>query len=100
MDEAEAPWRASLAVAPTETVAAVERSLREVMLATRTLRRVEINSSLLPAGSRARRHLEALLSAGLLFHRVDNRIEAIRVGAAALVRDALRLIQLLTDRIN
>lgn len=62
MGEGEAPWSASLAVAATETITAVERSLREVMLATRTLRPTEIDPSLLPAGSRARRHLEALLS--------------------------------------
>lgn len=36
----------------------------------------------------------------LLFHRVDNRIEAIRVGTAAPVRDARRLTRLLTDRIE
>lgn len=36
----------------------------------------------------------------LLFHRVDNRIEAIRVGTAAPVRDARRLTRLLTDRLE
>ncbi len=36
----------------------------------------------------------------LLFHRVDNRIEAIRVGAAVPVRDVRRLTRLLTDRIE
>lgn len=36
----------------------------------------------------------------LLFHRVDNHIEAIRVGTAAPVRDARRLTRLLTDRIE
>ena len=36
----------------------------------------------------------------LLFHRVDNRIEAIRVGTAAPVRDTRRLTRLLTDRIE
>ena len=36
----------------------------------------------------------------LLLRRVDNRIEAIRVGAAAAVRDARRLTRLLTDRID
>ena len=36
----------------------------------------------------------------LLFHRVDNRVEAIRVGTAAPVRDTRRLTRLLTDRIE
>jgi protein ImuB len=36
----------------------------------------------------------------LLFHRVDNRIEAIRVGTAAPVRDTRRLTRLLIDRIE
>lgn len=36
----------------------------------------------------------------LLFHRVDNRIEAVRVGTAMPVRDAKRLTRLLTDRIE
>lgn len=36
----------------------------------------------------------------LLFHRVDNRIEAIRVGTARPVRDARRLTRLLTDKIE
>jgi protein ImuB len=36
----------------------------------------------------------------LLFHRVDNRIEAIRVGTAAPVRDTRHLTRLLADRIE
>ena len=36
----------------------------------------------------------------LLFHRVDNRIEAIRVGTARPVRDAKRLTRLLCDRLE
>jgi protein ImuB len=36
----------------------------------------------------------------LLFFRVDNRIEAIRAGTAAPVRDAKRLARLLTDKIE
>lgn len=36
----------------------------------------------------------------LLFHRVDNRIEAIRVGTAAPVREARRPTRLLSDRIE
>ncbi len=36
----------------------------------------------------------------LLFHRVDNRIEAIRIGTARPVRDARRLTRLLTDKIE
>ena len=36
----------------------------------------------------------------LLFHRVDNRIEAIRVGTALPVRDAKRLTRLLCDKIE
>lgn len=36
----------------------------------------------------------------LLFYRVDNRIEAIRVGMATPVRDVKRLTRLLTDKIE
>ena len=36
----------------------------------------------------------------LLLHRVDNRIEAIRVGTALPVRDVKRLTRLLTDKIE
>ena len=36
----------------------------------------------------------------LLFHRVDNRIEAIRVGTALPVRDVKRLTRLLCDKIE
>ena len=36
----------------------------------------------------------------LLFHRVDNRIEAIRVGTARPVRDVTRLTRLLGDKIE
>src|SRR5690606_723247 len=36
----------------------------------------------------------------LMFHRVHNRIEAIRVGTAAPVRETRRLTRLLTDRIE
>lgn len=36
----------------------------------------------------------------LLFHRVDNRLEAIRVGTAAPVRNAKRLARLLIDKIE
>ncbi len=40
------------------------------------------------------RHLD------LLFHRVDNRIEAIRIGTARPVRDVKRLTRLLCDKIE
>lgn len=36
----------------------------------------------------------------LLFHRVDNRIEAIRIGTAQPVRDAKRLTRLLCDKLE
>jgi protein ImuB len=36
----------------------------------------------------------------LLFHRVDNRIEAVRIGTARPVRDAARLTRLLCDKIE
>jgi protein ImuB len=36
----------------------------------------------------------------LLLHRVDNRIEAIRIGTALPLRDAKRLTRLLTDKIE
>src|SRR3984893_3546269 len=37
---------------------------------------------------------------GLRFHRVDNRIEAIRIGTASPVRDVKRLTRLLCDKIE
>jgi len=36
----------------------------------------------------------------LLFHRVDNSLQAIRIGTARAVRDGKQLIRLLTDRIE
>jgi len=36
----------------------------------------------------------------LVFHRVDNRIEAVRVGAALPVRDVKRLTRMLCDKIE
>ena len=36
----------------------------------------------------------------LLFHRVDNSLQAIRVGTARAVRDTKQLVRLLTDRIE
>ena len=36
----------------------------------------------------------------LLFHRVDNRVQAIRIGTAKPVRDVKRLTRLLTDRLE
>ena len=59
LDAVDAPWSASLTVAPTETAAAVERALRRLMLATPDLR-PDIDLSRL-APSRARDHLQGLL---------------------------------------
>ena len=36
----------------------------------------------------------------LIFHRVDNRIEAIRIGTARPLRDVTRLTRLLCDKIE
>jgi hypothetical protein len=37
---------------------------------------------------------------GLLLHRVDSRLEAVRIGTALPVRDAKRLTRLLCDKIE
>ena len=50
--------------------------------------------------TRSRRRASAPDGWILLFHRVDNRIEAIRVGTALPVRDAKRLTRLLCDKIE
>jgi hypothetical protein len=56
---------------------------------------------------RSRSVCEALEAKGLgarqrdlLFHRIDNRIEAIRIGTARPVRDVKRLTRLLCDKIE
>jgi hypothetical protein len=54
------PWSESLAVAPEATTAAVGAMLRAVMLATPDLEPGSIPTHALPAGARARVHLEAL----------------------------------------
>lgn len=54
------PWSNSLTVAPEQTIAAISAMLRQVMLATRGLDPAQIDTNGLPAGSRARVHLEAL----------------------------------------
>ncbi|WP_406872618.1 PD-(D/E)XK nuclease family protein [Aminobacter sp. P9b] len=56
------PWRNSFEVAPAETAAAVDRALRELMLATSTLRMPQMDLAVLPAGSRAKRHLVSLMA--------------------------------------
>ncbi|MDR7225218.1 PD-(D/E)XK nuclease family protein [Aminobacter aminovorans] len=62
VDLVDAPWRNSLEVAPAETAAAVDRALRELMLATSTLRMPQMDLSALPADSRAKRHLVSLMA--------------------------------------
>lgn len=59
LEAIEAPWSASLAVAPAETTAAVEYALRRLMMATTKLR-PEVDLAAL-APSRARSHLQGLL---------------------------------------
>lgn len=56
-----APWAASLAVAPEDTASAVELALRALISSTKTLLPDAVDLSLLPPG-RARTHLEALRS--------------------------------------
>lgn len=63
-------------------------------LARYTLKLVEALCAKLEAESLAARQLD------LRFHRVDNRIEAIRVGTAKPVRDIKRLTRLLCDKLE
>ncbi len=58
---ASGPWAASFAVAPGETARAVERALRDLMLASGTLRPEAIDPSRLDPSARAHHHLTALL---------------------------------------
>lgn len=60
--QAHYPWYESLSAAPGETCAVLERGLRELMLATATLRPEEIDSSMLAGDARSRAHLDALVS--------------------------------------
>lgn len=59
---ASGPWAASFAVAPGETAGVVVRALRDVMLASGTLRPHGIDLSRLDPQSRAHHHLSALLA--------------------------------------
>jgi protein ImuB len=63
-------------------------------LARYTLKLVEMLCALLEADGLGARKLD------LRFHRVDNRIEAIRVGTAKPVRDIRRLTRLLCDKLE
>ncbi|ALJ12385.1 Y-family DNA polymerase [Sphingopyxis macrogoltabida] len=77
----------------------VERKFAEPIGAPETLARytgklVEALCEALEAKALGARKLD------LLFHRVDNRIEAVRVGTAKPVRDVKRLTRLLCDRIE
>ncbi len=62
MADQDAPWAESLANAPRETVDAVGAGLRDLMLATGRLDPDEVDPSRLPAGSRLRQHVQALLA--------------------------------------
>ncbi|MFG1285149.1 PD-(D/E)XK nuclease family protein [Xanthobacter autotrophicus] len=55
-----APWARSFAVAPGETARAVERALRDLMMATTTLRPGAVDPAGLDPSSRAAQHLGAL----------------------------------------
>lgn len=82
-----------------EEVAEVRRNFAEPIGAAETIARytgklvAELCAELEMRGLGARR-------LDLLFFRVDNRIEAIRVGTATPVRDAKRLTRLLADKIE
>ena len=56
------PWSESFAVAPDQTTVAVAGMLRQVMMATIDLDPALIDTSMLPDGSRAKTHLEALIA--------------------------------------
>jgi len=77
----------------------VRRAFAEPISAPETLARyigqlVEALCPLLEAQGLGARRLD------LLFHRVDNLVQAIRVGTAKPVREAKRLTRLLTDRLE
>jgi hypothetical protein len=55
-----APWAESYAIAPEQTAAAVTAMLRHIMMATSDLDPASITTEGLPAGTRARLHIEAL----------------------------------------
>jgi protein ImuB len=82
-----------------EEIVEVRRNFAEPIGAPETIARytgklvAELCASLETRGLGARR-------LDLLFFRVDNRIEAIRVGTAMPVRDTKRLTRLLTDKIE
>lgn len=82
-----------------EEIVEVRRNFAEPIGAAETIARytgklvAELCASLETRGLGARR-------LDLLFFRVDNRIEAIRVGTAMPVRDTKRLTRLLTDKIE
>lgn len=56
------PWSTSFSVAPEQTAAAVSTALRQVVLSNPDLDPDNIDCAALPAGSRARTHLEALVT--------------------------------------
>jgi protein ImuB len=82
-----------------EEIVEVRRNFAEPISAAETIARytgklvAELCASLETRGLGARR-------LDLLFFRVDNRVEAIRVGTAIPVRDTKRLTRLLTDKIE
>ncbi|MER9578628.1 DNA polymerase Y family protein [Mesorhizobium sp. M0400] len=82
-----------------EEIVEVRRNFAEPIGAAETIARytgklaAELCASLETRGLGARR-------LDLLFFRVDNRVEAIRVGTAMPVRDTKRLTRLLTDKIE
>ncbi len=82
-----------------EGIVEVRRNFAEPIGAAETIARytgrlvVELCAELETRGQGARR-------LDLLFFRVDNRVEAIRVGTALPVRDVKRLTRLLTDKIE
>lgn len=90
LDDPDAPWAASLALAPAETATAVEAALVALMRATRRLDPGEIDASRLAPGSRLRRHVEALAA---LWRRLGDAIppdlQAVRHALASGAGDAL-----------
>ncbi|UNK79499.1 PD-(D/E)XK nuclease family protein [Sphingopyxis granuli] len=96
-----APWGASHAIAPDQTVAAVSSVLGDVMLATPDMDPISIDAASLPNGSRAQLHFEALCD---LWAENETAIPAdIRVLKAFLdcdATDALQPVSLIWNRRN
>jgi hypothetical protein len=95
------PWSDSFAVAPEATTAAVGAMLRAVMLATPDLEPGSIATDALPAGARARIHLEALRDLWVANPAiVPADLRVLKDFLACTVADALQPMALVRPREN